>query len=198
MAELTKAMWEKLKREYITTDISLRGLAQKYGVSSTSCQKKCREDGWVKAREDYYADITRKSLDRMAAHEAKRTADVVDRIADKLLAKIERSVDELEIFQVEKQEEHKEYTYNESGDKVAENRILKKTVEACNRKMIDRQGLKAITSALKDLKEIKMLQTALQEAEQQARIDKLRKECETEDKQKTVVVTFEDGDAYGV
>ena len=46
---------------------------------------------------------------------------------------------------------------------------------------MDRSGLKAIASALRDIKEVQMLKTALDEKEQRARIANLEKQAEKED-----------------
>lgn len=178
MAELTKAEWEDIKLEYITTEISLRDLAQKHGVSFTACRTKCTRDGWVQARKDYYSSITQKSLQRLAKAESKNIADMITLATGELMEKVKQATAELDVFVVETQAERKEYGYDEDGRRISEDRRLKKSVETCKRGVIDRQGLKALTSALKDLKEIAMIQTALQEQEQQARIEKLRKEAQ--------------------
>lgn len=44
--------------------------------------------------------------------------------------------------------------------------------------IVDRSGLKAIASSLRDIKEIQMLKSDLDRQEQEARIKKLEMECE--------------------
>ena len=56
---------------------------------------------------------------------------------------------------------------------------------------VDTESIKRLTGALKDLKEIGVFRADLDRAEQQARIKKLQKESEEEQKDTTVVVTFE-------
>lgn len=61
----------------------------------------------------------------------------------------------------------------------------------------DSQTIKQCTSALKDIKDIKGLKTPLDIKEQEARIEKLRKDAMEEQKDKTVSVTFcDDADKY--
>lgn len=56
----------------------------------------------------------------------------------------------------------------------------------------DLQAFRQITATLKDIKEIQMLKSDADMREQEARIAKLRKESEEEDKETTVIVQFDD------
>ena len=47
------ADWVKIKTEYITTQISQRALAEKYGVTKSVLSKKAVGEGWAKQRQDY-------------------------------------------------------------------------------------------------------------------------------------------------
>ena len=61
--------------------------------------------------------------------------------------------------------------------------------------LIDGRDLKALASALKDLKEVKGIKDKLDVKEQKARIRKLEREAnETEDRSKEVVIKIEGGD----
>lgn len=61
--------------------------------------------------------------------------------------------------------------------------------------LIDGRDLKALASALKDLKEVKGIKDKLDVKEQKARIRKLEKEAnETDDRSKEVVIKIEGGD----
>lgn len=58
--------------------------------------------------------------------------------------------------------------------------------------------LKDVTGAIKNMKEIGLFRSSLDQAEQEARINKLRKDAEEEDKDTTITVTFESNiDEYG-
>lgn len=56
----------------------------------------------------------------------------------------------------------------------------------------DTQGLKHISSALKDIKDIKGFKSAADMREQEARIRNLEKQAQEEDKDTTVIVKFDD------
>ena len=63
---------------------------------------------------------------------------------------------------------------------------------------LDTQAIKHLTSSLKDIKDIKGVKSDIDLREQEARIDKLRKDAEEEQKDTTVTVTFcNDIDKYG-
>ena len=59
--------------------------------------------------------------------------------------------------------------------------------------IIDRKGVQELASAIKSLKEVQMLKTELDEQEQKARIDKLRKDAMADEQSETsVTVIFND------
>ena len=190
------ADWQKIKTEYITTDTSYRKLAQKYGVNSTTIAKRAGKEDWVSQRNQQAS----KTLSKTLAADSKRKADRMARIQDAtdlLLDKIEQAISELNI-QLAK-ETHKErvveYNNPERPDKPTKEitHETEKILEFAS--IIDRQGLKQIASALKDIKEVQMLKSELDRQEQEARIANLRKQAEKEEKQdKDVTIVIEGGD----
>jgi hypothetical protein len=176
------ADWNKIKTEYITTDTSYRKLAQKYGVNATTIAKKAGKEDWVAQRNQQAS----KTLSKTLAADSKRKADRMARIQDAtdlLLDKIEQAITELNI-QLAK-ETHKErvveYNNPDRPDKPTKEitHETEKILEFAS--IIDRQGLKQIASALKDIKEVQMLKSELDRQEQEARIANLRKQAESED-----------------
>ena len=82
------ADWEKIKAEYLTTEISMRDLAQKYGVHYTTIGKKAAKEEWQTQRQQQ-ADRT---LTKMLTADTKKKVDRAYRlmtVADKLLKKVE-------------------------------------------------------------------------------------------------------------
>ena len=72
-------------------------------------------------------------------------------------------------------------------------KLLGKITELMDTMVIDTQSFKQLTSALKDLKEIKGYKSDADMREQEARIEKLRKEAEAEAQtETTVTVKFEE------
>lgn len=70
--------WEKIKTEYVTTDINLRDLAKKNGVSMNTISKYCKKEGWVKAREDYCAKVSKKAVQKSCDKRANELSKVLD------------------------------------------------------------------------------------------------------------------------
>jgi hypothetical protein len=85
------ADWQKIKMEYITTDITLRKLAEKHGVSESMIFKKCSREQWEAARKQQVSKVEATILKRDATRKADRAARLSD-AADLLLSKIESGI----------------------------------------------------------------------------------------------------------
>lgn len=93
--KLSEEQWDSIRKEYLTTNISLRGLEKKYGVSFSSIRTRCEKERWTEQRKTVITKTAQKSLDLIADHQAKETSKAF-MVANKLLDKIERSVDAVE------------------------------------------------------------------------------------------------------
>ena len=154
------ADWNKIKTEYLTSDTSYRKLAQKYGVNATTIAKKASKEDWVSQRQQQANRTLSKTLTAVSNRQVNRAARL-QKVADKLLNKIEAAVDD----------------YNMG--------VL----------LVDRQSLRQITGALKDIKDIQMIRSEADLREQEARIAKLLKEAEREDSgPNKVVIQIEGGE----
>ena len=154
------ADWNKIKTEYLTSDTSYRKLAQKYGVNATTIAKKASKEDWVSQRQQQANRTLSKTLTAVSNRQVNRAARL-QKVADKLLNKIEAAVDD----------------YNME--------VL----------LVDRQSLRQITGALKDIKDIQMIRSEADLREQEARIAKLLKEAEREDScPNKVVIQIEGGE----
>ena len=87
------ADWQKIKTEYITTDTSYRKLAQKYGVTHTNIGIRSRKEGWPELRTQHNAKTITKTMNAIASQQASRAARL-QTVADKLLAKVERLIED--------------------------------------------------------------------------------------------------------
>lgn len=77
-----KIDWEKIKTEYVTTDISQRGLIKKYKVNNVDLAKHSKEEGWVQARKDYKARATAKTIAKMCDKESTKQANQLSGLLD--------------------------------------------------------------------------------------------------------------------
>ena len=174
--------WSAIKTEYITTDTSYRKLAEKYGVSRVQIGNVGKEENWVELRRQHLDGVVTKSL---SLDEKKRlkTLERIQNATDRLLDKIEQAIDELDKQIVKHVDKTKtiEYNNDQRPDKPTKEIIHEEENVIEVGTLIDRAGLKAISSAIRDIKEIHMLKSSLDEKEQQARIDALRQRSMTSD-----------------
>ena len=154
LIEIPEEVWEQMKFEYISTDISLRGLEKKYGVPFRAIRKRYEREKWMDQRIDVDSQRTQKSIDLVSTHQAQECTKAF-LVANKLLDKIAKAVDAVEDA--------------------------------------DTGAIKQLTGAIKDLKEIGVFRADLDRQEQMARIKKLQKESEEEQKDATITVVFDDG-----
>lgn len=91
------ANWEKIRHEYITTNISQRKLAEKYNVRRGTLLGIANRDGWAKDREEYRTKVRtkteQKSLDSAVDLQAdinttamKIRAELMNRIYELLMS----------------------------------------------------------------------------------------------------------------
>jgi hypothetical protein len=158
--EISVDMWQTIKNEYVTTDISIRGIQKKYGIPYNRIRDRADAEGWNDERETLKDKINQKSIDLLVEHKAEECTRAF-RVANKILDKIEEIVEHID---------------TESPDAL--------------------RDIKSATSSIKDLKEIGFFRADLDRQEQMARINKLRKDAEEEQKDTTITVVFEN-DEYG-
>lgn len=86
--------WKRIKAEYIAGGKSLRELADKYGVSFSTIQKKSMEEKWGNLRKKNRRLVEEKIIDSVSSKEAKKAVNIVD-VADKLLGKLSEIMDNI-------------------------------------------------------------------------------------------------------
>ena len=192
--------WTKIKTEYITSDnSSYRKLAEKYGIPLGTIYKRAKRENWVELKQQSYDKKVAKTVASVENNHVKKLERILS-ITDKLLDKIERAVDELDIQICKRVEKVKEIEYKneERPDKPTKETIHETEEITEYRTIIDRKGAQELASAIKSLKEVQMLKTELDEQEQMARINKLRKEVMDENQDKNISIAFiGDADKYG-
>lgn len=190
------ADWKAIKTEYITTDTSYRKLAQKHGVSATQICNVGRDEGWVELRKQHLNKTVAKTLDKISSKQADKMARI-DKLADQLLDKLEQAITELDLQLAKHTDKTKtiEYDNDLRPDKPTREVVHEEEKLLEVKSIVDRQGLKQIASALKDIKEAKMLRSELDRQEQEARIANLRKQVDKdEDNTEEIEVVFVGGE----
>jgi hypothetical protein len=166
------ADWQKIKTEYITTDISLRKLSEKYGIRYATVQDRSKKEGWITLRDQHRTSTVSKTMKKISDRQSDKLARI-DGITDKLLMKLEQAVGELDLEIIKRKTK-----LEDDGLEVTT-----ETMEAREGGIVDRAGLRHLTAALKDLKEIQMIKSELDRREQEARIAKLQKEAASDEDQ---------------
>ena len=171
--------WQAIKTEYITTNTSYRKLAEKHGVGYQAICQKSQAEGWISLREQHRNKTITKTLDKISDKQANKYSRIDD-LADQLLNKLERAIAELDLQLYKHTEKTKTIEYNNPHrpDKPTKETIHEDEKLLECKSIIDRQGLKQIASALRDIKEVKMLRSELDKQEQEARIAKLQREAQ--------------------
>ena len=188
--------WNTLKAEYIAGGVSYRELAEKHGVSESTLRKRAAKEHWSELRNKAGTEMEQKIVDKTAEDSANKAVELstrIDDIADKLLNKIERAVDELDIHLVKSITKEKVVEYNSKTKPIKETIVENETINEVS-SLIDRRGLQRLTSALKDIKDIKGIKSQKDAEEQEARILNLRRQAEKDStgKDKQVVVVLGD------
>lgn len=92
-----KANWEKIKTEYITTDISQRKLAEKYGVPYPTLKYRAERDEWFKARKKHKSRVVAKSTQKAEAKQI-RIATKELTLLDKIEKHLDRAISDVDQF----------------------------------------------------------------------------------------------------
>lgn len=161
--------WNRIRRDYIAGKGSYRELAAKYGVPYRTLADRAKAEKWVELRNQSRAKAASKTVEAVA--EANSRIDTrIYGAADRLLGILERSMEELDARVITKRFKVK----TETLETVTEYRSIEREQQA----PIDRAGLRQLTGALAELKDILDVRCALDEEEQRARIEKLRAEAD--------------------
>ena len=146
------ADWSRIKKEYVTTDITLRELAKKHSVSESTLFKRCSKEKWEATRKQQESKVEAKFLEKDA-----------NRKADRAIALME-----------------------------AADLLLEKTIGGMSAyRELPATAAKNYSDALKNIKEVHMIRYAEDIREQEARIAKLQKDAQDEDKSKSITITLE-------
>lgn len=188
--DISEQEWERLKTEYITSEISYRNMSSKYGISYTRLQQRGNDEDWRKQRAEYKEKLLNKSVDLICDEQAHKIARAI-LIGDKILEKVEQSLDEIDFVLCRTTKTTKKVELDED-DRAVETSTTTEDFEK-KKVAIDRAGLKQLSSILRDLREIGIFRSELDKREQEARIEKLRKDVEEEKQDTNITVTFANG-----
>ena len=97
-AAVTEAAdWESIKSEYVTTNISQKELAEKYGVSRSTLKYRCAVERWAQPRREHRDRIMEKTSQRLSDAAAERMVQLMGG-TDRMLEATLQALDDPEQF----------------------------------------------------------------------------------------------------
>lgn len=169
--------WVHIRTEYETTNISQRKLAEKHGVSYPTLRDRCKREEWAKSKDKTRSKIVattlQKTVTKIATKEADRNARVMS-LADKLANKLEQAIEQVEQYIVTNKTKTKTVEYNYDFGKPSKEVTTENEDKAIIDGIIDKQGLKFLTGALKDINDIQVV-TAEKLALERRKVDAVEK-----------------------
>lgn len=93
------ADWDKIKTEYVTTDISMRKLAEKYGVKENSLLSKAKREKWADEKKRFAHKVDTKVTQKMVTAVSNEKFDrykVFTEIVNSTLLKAQQAVEDLD------------------------------------------------------------------------------------------------------
>ena len=152
--------WNKIRSEYINGHISYRKLAEKHAVSFHALKEVANKEKWVEKRAEQREEIRtktdKKTAEILAEKEAKRLLRISN-VADKLLAKIEKATEELDVYLAKDERRYTQYAKDPRTKESVPVDVKEEVLKSVKLNRIDKAGLKQITSTLKDLRDIQLV-----------------------------------------
>ena len=177
-----KIDWEAIKLEYITSDTTYQALANKYGMRMQTVAERSKKEDWRSARKKHKEKIVKRAVRKTEKKEADRLKRIL-KAGDRLLAKLEKAINELDIQICKEVEKTKIIEYNNDlrPDKPTKEIIEEKENVKEYKTIIDRRGLQQLSNALNSLRDVQMIRSAMDLEEQRLRIEALKKQAEKEE-----------------
>lgn len=151
--------WLAIRNDYINGGGSYRKLAEKYGVSTKSITAHSKAENWPGLKAEQENKTSTKVLQETADVIVKNEVERIERlmsISDKMIGKIEKAVEELDLAQVTNKTKTKviEYKNSKRPDKPTKETIEEKEEILAVASIVDRKGLQQIAMALKAMWDI--------------------------------------------
>ena len=140
--EMMEYDWDAVRNAYVCGEESLSKLAARFGIPVSRVKQRSAREGWAAQRQQY-----REKQEKASPEER------IAKMAELLLEKLRRAAEELDVYTSVSKTRRKESQYSDKGKLTGET-VTEKESRETFRDVIDRSGLKQLTAALKDLKDI--------------------------------------------
>ena len=154
---MAKYDWKQLEKEYILSDYkSVSAFLKDKGIKRNGSVQQAVK-GWNEKRVQKQFEKCSKTIEKVIEKEAEKEAQEIVNIkslANDLALNIKRANEQLETYIVKNKKKTKKVKYDYKVSKPIEEEITENEEIESMKGIIDRQGLKMLASALKDLNEI--------------------------------------------
>ena len=155
--------------------------------------ERAKNECWRDARKLHREKIVKKAVKKSEKKEADRLKRIL-RAGDRLLSKLEKAIDEVDVKLLKEVEKTKviEYKNADRPDKPTKETITESEKIKEFKTIVDPKALQLLSNALNSLRDVQMLRTAMDIEEQRLRIAALKKQAEKENQEanQTVVIEF--------
>ncbi len=154
---MAKYDWKQLEKEYILSDYkSVSDFLKNKEIKNNGTTRK-HTSGWKEKKRQKEDKKATKTIEKVTEKEAEKEAQQlvnIKSIANDLALNIIKANNQLETYIVKNKKKTKKVKYDYKVSKPSEEEITEKEEIETMEGIIDRQGLKLLASALKDLNEI--------------------------------------------
>lgn len=161
--------WAAIKEEYITGDIGMRTIAEKHKVSFNTMKDRAKREGWGESRREYRESMGQPATPKVTPHSTPQAPH--------------HTTPPVVYVPGEQQRENTSRLFGVSEALLNKIEELVPTAHKASE-------VKFLSEAMKNIKEIQMIKSALDEREQLARIAKLKAETKEEKKAEPIEVVF--------
>ena len=154
MNEEKKIDWAKIKGEYVTSDISLVKIAEKYGVSPSAVQKRSKKEGWSAEKKKQHKRAAEKVAKKLNDKKVRKAVNDIERVcnaASKLISKINRAIDEVDKKELAKIKIVKTKKFTDEGQ--VETTEKEREIDICYG-LVDTKNIAEIAKSLLNIKQV--------------------------------------------
>lgn len=158
MSEKKQINWKAIKAEYVTSDISLAKIAEKYSVSKSAVQKRSTKEKWAAEKRKQEQKAAAKVAKKLSDRNVRKTVSDIERVclaAGKLIAKINRAIDEVDKKEKSKLTIVKEKKEIEQDGKIVEvEKTCKESKTEIYKGLVDTKSIAEISKSLLNIKQV--------------------------------------------
>jgi len=173
--------WRKLREAYLAGTPSVKELARIYGIKEGTIRNKASKEGWKRSTKHREKGEEDRGLTLLEEQRGEKLARM-EEVSGELLERISLAIAQLDRQVLREVRKEKEILYEnpQRSDKATKEIITETETLTEVKTPIDRNGIKLLAAALKDVKDVQMLRDPVDLREQEAKIAKLQRDMSQE------------------